>query len=63
LLRLIGYAFSIFTFAAIMAGSTIMLGIAIIEPDLPDYTTLADYAPPVKSRLYAATGEALADFA
>ena len=31
--------------------------------DLPDYTQLANYAPPVMTRIYAADGSMLAEYA
>ncbi|MGV1822791.1 penicillin-binding protein 1A [Agrobacterium sp. CG160-95] len=63
MIRLAGYLVSIvFTGALLLAGG-LWIAISAIEPDLPDFGGLTDYEPPVLSRVYAATGEPIAQFA
>ncbi len=63
MIRLIGYFASlVFTGLLLLAGG-VWIAVLAIEPDLPDFTGLADYEPPVLSRVYAATGEPIAQFA
>jgi penicillin-binding protein 1A len=49
--------------AAVGCGIAAIVYMSSIERDLPDYAALASYMPPVKSRLYAANGEVIAEFA
>ncbi len=63
MLRLLGWLFGFGMFMGL-----IVLGIAgyfvwSISEDLPDYTVLRDYAPPITTRVHAADGLLLAEFA
>lgn len=63
MIRVAGYLVSVlFTGILLLAGG-VWVAISAIEPDLPDFGGLADYEPPVLSRVYAATGEPIAQFA
>lgn len=63
-----GLRFAGFVFASGLLGA-IVVGIAAIgylnelAEDLPDYDVLADYAPPVTTRVYAGNGSLVAEFA
>ena len=63
MIRLFGYLFSALSVLALAGAAVVAVGIHFVEPNLPDYTVLADYVPPVKSRLYASNGETIAEFA
>ena len=59
MIRLIGYFVSlVFTGFLLVAGG-IWIAVSAIEPDLPDFTGLADYEPPVLSRLYPSRMQSL----
>ena len=63
ILRLLGLAF---TTLAVGLVAALVVGLWAIEHygrDLPDYRALADYEPPVTSRLHAGDGSLLAEFA
>ena len=63
MLRFIGWLFAVgfMVFVAGAAGVGYVLWTA--SKDLPDYTQLANYAPPVMTRIYAADGSMLAEYA
>ena len=63
MLRFIGWLFAVgfMVFVAAAAGAGYVLWNA--SKDLPDYTQLANYAPPVMTRIYAADGSMLAEYA
>ncbi len=63
MLRLIGYLFSLASMVVLVSAIAVGIFVANAQRDLPDYMTLADYSPPVKSRIYAANGEVIAEFA
>lgn len=63
MIRLAGYLVSIFFTGALLLAGGLWIAISAIEPDLPDFGGLTDYEPPVLSRVYAATGEPIAQFA
>ncbi|MEL6359849.1 MAG: penicillin-binding protein 1A [Pseudomonadota bacterium] len=48
---------------AIAAGATIALYFNQLSEDLPDYEVLADYQPPVTTRVYGGDGSLVAEFA
>lgn len=60
--RLAGGASGIFT-AALFAPVALMMGVAEYSRDLPDYRTLAEYKPPVASRVYSSEGRLIGEFA
>jgi len=63
MIRLAGYLVSVLFTGVLLAAGGVWIAISAIEPDLPDFAGLADYEPPVLSRVYAATGEPIAQFA
>ena len=63
MLRLIGYFFGIGTVLALVAAAGVGIYINEVSKDLPDYEVLANYEPPVTTRLHAADGALMAEFA
>jgi penicillin-binding protein 1A len=63
MLRLLGWIFGFGMFATLagVAGAAIYLN--TVAAALPDYTVLKDYQPPVTTRVHAADGTLLAEFA
>lgn len=63
MLRLIGWLFGFGMFLAlgVLGGAAIYL--TSVSASLPDYTVLKDYQPPVTTRVHAADGTLLAEFA
>ena len=63
MLRLISwlFAFGVFVGFAALAGVAIFLW--NLSQDLPDYTVLKDYQPPVTTRVHAADGSLLGEYA
>lgn len=63
MIRLIGYFFGV----AIMLGLLVAAGVGIyisqLTDDLPDYEVLAKYEPPVTTRVHAADGALMGEFA
>ncbi len=63
MIRLLGYLFGIGTvFALILAGGVAWY-VASMSQDLPDYQVLEKYEPPVTTRLHAADGSLMAEYA
>ncbi len=63
LLRFIGYLFGIGTVAALIAAGGVWLAYNHVAADLPDYTALKNYEPPVMSRVHAGDGALVAEYA
>lgn len=61
--RLIGYFFGIGTVMALLVAAAIAIYITEISKDLPDYEVLASYAPPVTTKVHAANGELMSEYA
>lgn len=61
--RLLGACFAIGAFAAIAAAAYGAFYLARLNQNLPDYQALAEYAPPVTTRVYAGDGSLVAEFA
>lgn len=63
MLRLIGWLFGFGMFLAL--GGVVVAGVYLttVSAQLPDYTVLKDYQPPVTTRVHAADGTLLAEFA
>ncbi|WP_082092550.1 penicillin-binding protein 1A [Devosia epidermidihirudinis] len=63
MLRLLGWLFGFGMFLALgaVAGGAVYL--TMVSAELPDYTVLKDYQPPVTTRVHAADGTLLAEFA
>ncbi|MDK9696105.1 MAG: penicillin-binding protein 1A [Siculibacillus sp.] len=63
LLRFIGYLFGIGSVALLLIAGGGWLAYKYVEQDLPDYTALKNYEPPVMSRVHASDGELVAEYA
>lgn len=61
--RLMGYLFGIAVIGFLLAAGGIAYGIHYYSQDLPDYTVLADYEPPVMTRVHASDGSLIAEYA
>ena len=55
--------FSLGMMAGVVGIIVIIYAISYFSQDLPDYTALKDYEPPVVTRVYAADGHVMAEFA
>jgi penicillin-binding protein 1A len=63
LLRFIGYLFGLGVVAVLIAAGGGWILYKQAAKDLPDYTALKNYEPPVMSRVHAANGELVAEYA
>ena len=63
MLRLFGWLFGFGIFCALAGVGVAAIYIAQISGELPDYTVLKDYQPPVTTRVHAADGTLLAEYA
>src|SRR5690554_3552014 len=63
MLRLIGWLFGFGMFMALLAVGAGAYYLTTVSSQLPDYTVLKDYQPPVTTRVHAADGTLLAEFA
>jgi penicillin-binding protein 1A len=63
MLRLLGWLFSFASTIFFVAALAVGLYLAEVTSDLPDYTLLKDYHPPVTTRVEAADGTLLAEYA
>src|SRR5690606_16807782 len=63
MLRLLGWLFGFGVFCALAGLGAAGMYIAKLSSELPDYTVLKDYQPPVTTRVHAADGTLLAEFA
>ncbi len=63
LLRFIGYVFGIGTVAVLIVAAGVWVAYKNASADLPDYTALKNYEPPVMSRVHAGDGELVAEYA
>ena len=63
MLRLFGWVFSFLTVAFLVLSAVVGLYLADVTKDLPDYRLLKDYHPPVTTRVEAADGTLLAEYA
>ena len=62
-LRLFGYLFGIGTALLLLVVGAAFLYIGNLTKDLPDYEVLAQYEPPVTTRIHAADGSLMAEYA
>ena len=62
-MRLLAWLVSSLIFVVVVVGVAGVAALSYFSRDLPDYTQLADYEPPVTTRLYAADGRLLAQYA
>jgi penicillin-binding protein 1A len=63
MLRLLGWIFGFGMFMALAAVGAGAIYLTTVAAQLPDYTVLKDYQPPVTTRVHAADGTLLAEFA
>lgn len=63
MIRLIGYFFGIGTALALLAAIAVWIFIGGLSKDLPDYEVLAQYEPPVTTRVHASDGALMGEFA
>ncbi len=63
MIRLIGYFFGIGTVLALLAAAGIAIYVGDATKDLPDYEVLSKYEPPVTTRVHAADGSLMAEYA
>jgi penicillin-binding protein 1A len=63
LFRFFGFLFAVGTLIFIVAAGVISGLLYHFSKDLPDYSQLEDYEPPVMTRVHAADGELLAEYA
>lgn len=61
--RFFGFLFATGAILFVIAAAAVGVVVWHYEKDLPDYTTLRDYEPPVMSRVHAADGTLLAEYA
>lgn len=62
-LRMFGYLFGIGTAALLVVVAGVFLYVGDLGKDLPDYEVLAQYEPPVTTRIHAADGSLMAEYA
>ena len=63
MIRLIGYFFGIGTVFFLGVAAIVAVYLANVTKDLPDYEVLNSYAPPVTTRVHAADGALMAEYA
>jgi len=63
MIRLIGYFFGIGIMLALLVAAGLAIYVGHLTKDLPDYEVLANYEPPVTTRVHAADGELMGEFA
>ncbi len=60
--RFLGFAFTTFAIIFVVAAAGAGVTVWKFEQDLPDYTQLQNYEPPVTTRVHAADGSVLAEY-
>lgn len=63
LTRFLGYLFGIGVVGFLIVAGVIAYGIHYYSQDLPDYSVLSDYEPPVMTRVHASDGSLIAEYA
>jgi len=61
--RILGWLFGFGVFCAIAGVAVAIVYLNQVSANLPDYTVLKDYQPPVTTRIHAADGTLLAEYA
>jgi penicillin-binding protein 1A len=56
MIRLIGYFFGIGVALALLVAGGVAVYLSQVTKDLPDYEVLANYEPPVTTRVHASDG-------
>ncbi len=63
LVRIIGYVFGIGAVLFLVVATSLAWYVSGLVKDLPDYDVLAKYEPPVMTRIHAADGQLIAEYA
>jgi penicillin-binding protein 1A len=63
LVKFFGYLFGIGAVFGLIAAAGVWIYLQRLNEDLPDYTTLKNYEPPVMTRVHAADGSLMAEYA
>ena len=63
MLRLLGYLFGVGTVMALVVAGGIAAYVGSLLEDLPDFEVLANYEPPVTTRVYASDGDLMSEYA
>ncbi|MAZ15552.1 MAG: penicillin-binding protein [Ahrensia sp.] len=63
MLRILGYFFGIGTVMALLVAAGVIIYIGDLTNDLPDYEVLANYEPPVMTRIHSSDGQLMGEFA
>ncbi|MBN9244542.1 MAG: penicillin-binding protein 1A [Mesorhizobium sp.] len=63
MIRLIGYFFGVATTLGLLVAAAVAVYVGHLAKDLPDYEVLAKYEPPVTTRIHAADGSLMAEYA
>ncbi len=63
ILRIIGYVFGIGAVFFLVIATGLAWYVSTLARDLPDYDKLAQYEPPVMTRVHAADGQLVAEYA
>ncbi|MDQ6437252.1 penicillin-binding protein 1A [Mesorhizobium sp. LHD-90] len=63
MIRLIGYFFGIGTMLGLLVAGAVAFYVGNLAKDLPDYEVLANYEPPVTTRVHAVDGSLMGEFA
>ncbi len=63
MLRFLGWLFGFGVFVGFLALGAVGVFLWNLSQDLPDYTVLKDYQPPVTTRVHAADGTLLGEYA
>jgi penicillin-binding protein 1A len=61
--KFLGYLFGIGVLGFLLVAGGVAYGIHYYSQDLPDYTVLSDYEPPVMTRVHASDGALIAEYA
>jgi penicillin-binding protein 1A len=61
--RFFGWAFGLGTIAFLLGAAGVAVYVAQVTKELPDYNTLRNYEPPIMSRVHAADGQLMAEYA
>jgi penicillin-binding protein 1A len=63
LVKFFGYLFGIGAVFALLIAAGVWMYLQSLSEDLPDYTALQNYEPPVMTRVHAADGQLMAEYA
>jgi penicillin-binding protein 1A len=63
IVRVLGYLFAICAILFLAASAGVAWFVSDLARDLPDYDVLAEYEPPVTTRIHAADGQLIAEYA